>query len=60
MSLVIAQFVVAVLEAYVLAGMAFALMFLPRGVTLLAASYAGYRLRRELNVAGFARLSASA
>ena len=35
MSLVIAQVVVAVFEAYVLLGVAFALMFLPRGVTRL-------------------------
>ena len=35
MSLVIAQFVVAVFEAYALAGVVFALMFLPRGVTRL-------------------------
>ena len=32
MSLVIAQFVVGAFEAYVLAGVAFALLFLPRGV----------------------------
>ena len=32
MSLVIAEAIVAVSEAYVLAGVAFALMFLPRGV----------------------------
>jgi hypothetical protein len=32
-SLVIAQSVVAVFEGYVLAGVAFALMFLPRGIT---------------------------
>lgn len=35
MSLEIAQFVVGTCEAYVLAGVAFALMFLPRGVTRL-------------------------
>jgi len=34
-SLVIAQFVVGVFEAYVLVGVAFAVMFLPRGVTRL-------------------------
>jgi hypothetical protein len=34
-SLVVAEFVVGVFEAYVLAGVAFALMFLPRGVTRL-------------------------
>jgi hypothetical protein len=34
-SLFVAQFVVGVFEAYVLAGAAFALMFLPRGLTRL-------------------------
>lgn len=33
MSLVIAKVIVAVFEAYILTGLAFALMFLPRGVT---------------------------
>jgi hypothetical protein len=40
-SLVIARFVVAVFEAYVLAGVLFALMFLPRGVTRLDPRVAG-------------------
>lgn len=41
MSLVIAQFVVAVFEAYVLAGVAFALMFLPWGVVRVDPRVAG-------------------
>ena len=41
MSLVIAQFVVGVFEAYVVAGVAFALLFLPRGVTRLDPRVAG-------------------
>jgi hypothetical protein len=40
-SLAIAQFVVSVVEAYVLVGVAFALMFLPRGVTRLDPRVAG-------------------
>jgi hypothetical protein len=40
-SLVIAEAVVGVFEAYVLAGVAFALMFLPRGVTRLDPRVAG-------------------
>jgi hypothetical protein len=41
MSLHIARFVVAVFEAYALAGVGFALMFLPRGVTRLDQRVAG-------------------
>jgi len=41
LSLVIAQFVVGAFEAYVLVGVAFALMFLPRGVTRLDPRVAG-------------------
>jgi hypothetical protein len=40
-SLVIAQFIVSVVEAYAVAGVAFALMFLPRGVTRLDPRVAG-------------------
>ena len=41
MSLVIAQLVVGVFEAYVVAGVAFALLFLPLGVTRLDSRVAG-------------------
>ncbi len=41
MSLEIAQFVVGAFEAYALAGVGFALMFLPRGVTRLDPRVAG-------------------
>ena len=41
MSLAIAQSVVGAFEAYVLVGVAFALMFLPRGVTRLDPRVAG-------------------
>jgi len=40
-SLVIAEVVVGIVEAYALAGVAFALMFLPRGVTRLDPRVAG-------------------
>ena len=41
MSLVIAQFVVGVFDAYIVAGLAFALLFLPLGVTRLDPRVAG-------------------
>jgi hypothetical protein len=40
-SLAIAQFVIGVVEAYAVVGVAFALMFLPRGVTRLDPRVAG-------------------